>query len=67
MRRGATEREIKKSEFQEVQKEKDAIQKEKDQIASFYKRQIDGAQLTCSQDKVNTQTALCLNCCSKED
>lgn len=61
MRRGATESEIKKSEFQEVQKQKDEIQKEKDQKESFYKRQIDGAQLTCSQDKVNTQTALFLN------
>ncbi|XP_037536291.1 Golgi membrane protein 1 isoform X2 [Nematolebias whitei] len=48
VRRGATEREIKKSEFQEVQKQKG-------QIESFYKRQIDGAQLTCSQDKAKLQ------------
>ncbi|XP_017269359.1 Golgi membrane protein 1 isoform X2 [Kryptolebias marmoratus] len=55
VRRGAAEREVKKSEFQEVQKQKDEIQKEKQQIENFYKRQMDGVQLTCSQDKAKQQ------------
>lgn len=61
VRRGAAERELKKSEFQEVQKQKDEIQKEKEQIESFYKRQMDEAQVTCSQEKVNTKTVWSLN------
>ncbi|XP_013876233.1 Golgi membrane protein 1 isoform X2 [Austrofundulus limnaeus] len=62
VQRGAAEREMKKSEFQEVQKQKDEIQKQKDeiqkekaQIESFYKTQMDGAQVTCSQDKAKLQ------------
>lgn len=53
VRRGAAEREMKKSEFQEVQKQKE-------QIESLYKRQNE-ARDTCSQDKVNTKTVQSLN------
>lgn len=56
VRRGAAERgvaEIKKNEFQEE------IQRQKDQIShieSLYKRQLEGAQNTCSMEKVQTNT-----------
>lgn len=52
VRRGAAERgvaEMKKNEFQEE------IQRQKEQIShieSLYKRQLEGAQNTCSQEKV---------------
>lgn len=56
VRRGAAERgvaELKKNEFQEE------IQRQKEQIShieSLYKRQLEGVQNTCSQDKVHTNT-----------
>uniref|UniRef100_A0A8C6LIT1 Uncharacterized protein n=1 Tax=Nothobranchius furzeri TaxID=105023 RepID=A0A8C6LIT1_NOTFU len=59
VRRGAAERgaaETKKMEFQEE------IQKQKEQIThieSMYKRQLEGAQVTCSQEKVNFNTIWC--------
>lgn len=55
VRRGAAERgvaELKKNEFQEE------IQRQKEQIShieSLYKRQLEGAQNTCSQEKVILQ------------
>lgn len=57
VRRGAAERgiaEMKKNEFQEE------IQRQKEQIShieSLYKRQLEGAQNTCSQEKVHMNTA----------
>lgn len=71
VRRGAAERgvaEMKKNEFQEE------IQRQKEQIShieNLYKRQLEGAQNTCSQEKVKTNTTntkgtICsLNCCLK--
>lgn len=54
VRRGAAERgadEMKKKEFeQEIQKQKDQISN----IQSLYKRQLEGAENTCSQHKVHT-------------
>uniref|UniRef100_A0A1A8G0F6 Golgi membrane protein 1 n=1 Tax=Nothobranchius korthausae TaxID=1143690 RepID=A0A1A8G0F6_9TELE len=55
VRRGAAERgaaETKKMEFQvEIQKHKEQIT----QIESMYKRQLEGAQATCSQEKTKLQ------------
>ncbi|XP_072243929.1 protein GOLM2-like isoform X2 [Leuresthes tenuis] len=55
VRRGVAERgaaEIKKSEFQgEIQRQKEQIS----HIESFYKRQLEGAQNTCSQEKATLQ------------
>ena len=54
VRRGAAERgvaELKKNAFQEE------IQRQKEQIShieNLYKRQLEGAQNTCSQEKVHT-------------
>lgn len=56
VRRGAAERgatELKKNEFQEE------ILRQKEQIShieSLYKRQLEGSQNTCSQEKVRTQS-----------
>lgn len=56
VRRGAAERgvaELKKNQFQEE------IQRQKEQIShieSLYKRQLEGSQNTCSQEKVHTNT-----------
>ena len=61
VRRGAAERgaaETKKNEFQEE------IQRQKEQIShieSLYKRQLEGSQNTCSQEKVHTNTTGSLN------
>lgn len=61
VRRGAAERgvaEIKKNEFQEE------IQRQKEQIShieSLYKRQLEGAQNTCSQEKVHANSTRSLN------
>ena len=45
--------ESKKNEFQgEIQRQKEQI----NQIENFYKTQLEGAQSTCSQEKVNTNT-----------
>lgn len=56
VRRGAAERgvaEMKKNEFQEeIQRQKDQI----NQIESLYKKRLDEAQKTCSQEKVQTTT-----------
>ncbi|KAM4576567.1 Golgi membrane protein 1 isoform 2-T2 [Odontesthes bonariensis] len=55
VRRGVAERgaaEIKKNEFQgEIQRQKEQIS----HIESFYKRQLEGAQNTCSQEKAILQ------------
>uniref|UniRef100_A0A1A7WH60 Golgi membrane protein 1 n=1 Tax=Iconisemion striatum TaxID=60296 RepID=A0A1A7WH60_9TELE len=55
VRRGAAERgaaETKKTEFQEeIQKQKDQIT----QIESMYKRQLEGVQVTCNQEKIKLQ------------
>ncbi|KAM9743623.1 Golgi membrane protein 1 isoform 1-T2 [Menidia menidia] len=55
VRRGAAERgaaEIKKNEFQgEIQRQKEQIS----HIESFYKRQLEGAQTTCNQEKTILQ------------
>jgi len=66
VRRGVAERgaaEIKKSEFQgEIQRQKEQIS----HIESFYKRQLEGAQNTCSQEKVTTTQSLnCYKRCSQ--
>lgn len=61
VRRGAAERgaaETKKNEFQEE------IQRQKEQIShieSLYKRQLEGSQNICSQEKVHTNTTGSLN------
>ncbi|KAK2902033.1 Golgi membrane protein 1 isoform X2 [Channa argus] len=62
VRRGTEERgaaEKKKIEFQEeIQKQKTEIERQKEQIGyieSLYKRQLEGAQNTCSQEKVILQ------------
>lgn len=60
MKRGAVERgaaEIKKNKFQDViQKQKEQIE----QMENFYKRQVEGAQNICIQEKVHTNTNKCL-------
>lgn len=60
MRRGAAERgaaEIKKNEFQdEIQRQKEQME----QMESLYKRQLEGAQHMCIQEKVHTNTNECL-------
>lgn len=62
MRLGAAERgaaEMKKNEFQEE------IQRQKEQMShleSLYKRQLEGSQNICSQEKVQTNTTGCLKC-----
>ena len=52
VRRGAAERgavEVKKNEFQEeVQRQKEQISR----IENLYKRQLEGAQNTCTQERV---------------
>ncbi|XP_026177511.1 Golgi membrane protein 1 isoform X2 [Mastacembelus armatus] len=62
VRRGAAERgvaEMKKNEFQEeIQRQKEEIQRQKEQIShieSLYKRQMEGAQDICSQEKSTMQ------------
>lgn len=60
VRRGAAERgaaEKKKNEFQE------AIQRQREQMnqmESLYKRQLEGAQNTCTQEKVHANATECL-------
>lgn len=60
VRRGAAERgavEIKKNAFQ------DEIQRQKEQmehIESFYKKQLEESQNTCTQEKVHTKSNECL-------
>lgn len=54
MRRGAQERgaaEVKKNQFQEeIQRQKEQMI----QMENLYKRDMEGAQNTCSQEKVQT-------------
>uniref|UniRef100_A0A3Q1EWX7 Golgi membrane protein 1 n=1 Tax=Acanthochromis polyacanthus TaxID=80966 RepID=A0A3Q1EWX7_9TELE len=61
VRRGAAERgavELKKNEFQgEIQRQKEQI----NHIENVYKRQLEGAQSTCIQDKVPSNTTGSLN------
>lgn len=47
----------------EIKKNEDDIQRQKKQmehLESLYKRQMEGAQNTCSQEKVHTNTNECL-------
>lgn len=63
MRRVAAERgaaELKKNEFQ------DEIQRQKEQMEhmeSLYKRQLEGAQNTCTQEKVHTKKPMNVSNC----
>lgn len=60
MRRGAAERgaaEVKKSQFQEeIQKQKEQMI----QMENLFKRDMEGAKNTCTQDKVQTVISVCL-------
>lgn len=63
VRRGAAEREAvekkKKNEFQEeIQRQREQMR----QMESLYKKQLEGAQNTCTQVKVHTNTTECLKC-----
>uniref|UniRef100_A0A8C6T4F6 Golgi membrane protein 1 n=1 Tax=Neogobius melanostomus TaxID=47308 RepID=A0A8C6T4F6_9GOBI len=61
VRRGAAERgvaEMKKAEFQEeIQRQKEQISR----IENIYKRQLEGVQSTCSQEKVSYNTTASYN------
>lgn len=62
MRRGAAERgaaEVKKNQFQEeIQRQKEQMI----QMENLYKRDMEGVQNTCSQEKVQTVIIVCLKC-----